>query len=177
MTGSRPASGVLVALLGLLGGCVVVESTLRTDGSAVIELVYRANHDATEFLERRRFSSPHVHVESVKIDEDQRTVLRATVDDVTKLSTAAGFALVAVERARDGHDERLTIRLTNPGPRRDDRDRTALFRIAITLPGPVRSACPDAEVSGHRVVWTVARRDYLRNRETVLRVRYRPPPA
>jgi hypothetical protein len=132
----RPQPAVPLALLLLLalGGCVTVESTLRSDGSAFIQMIYRTAPDATEFLENRRFSSQHVHVESVKIYEDQRTVLRATVDDVPQLSSAPGFALVQVERVRDDDHERLTIRLCNPKPTESERDRTPWLRLQSRRP-------------------------------------------
>src|SRR5262249_42325113 len=95
-------------------------------------------------------------------------------DDATKLTTADGFKMVLVSRTRDGDDERLTIRLTNPqpsgAPAREDRP---LVRLGITLPGPVRDANHDATVSGDHVAWVVSRRDYTRAAEPVLTVRWR----
>jgi len=166
-----------ILLVLVLAGCVTVEGTLRSDGSATFMMTYRPQGDATEFLERRRFSSPDVRVDSVKIYEDQRTVLRATVDDVTRLSTAEGFKSVAVSRTREGDDERLTLRLVNPKPEPTAEDARVFLQLGITLPGPVREASPAATVAGSHVAWTVAMKDYLRRAETVLTVRYHPPPA
>ena len=165
----------LVALLPALAGCVTVEATLRADGSATLEMTYRTTPDATEFLERRRYSSRFVHVDAVKIHESQRTVLRATVDDVTKLATAPGFALVDVRRRRDGDDERLEIRLLNEHPAAVPEDRAVepWMQIGLTLPGPVRDANHDARVEGTHVAWTVTRSDYARHGATLLTVRWR----
>jgi hypothetical protein len=163
----------LLALLVGLPGCVTVEGTLRADGSGALEMTYQTPPDATEFWERRQYSSPVVHVDSVKIYESQKTVLRATVDDVTRLNTARGFGFVDIRRARDGDDERLEIRLLNPGPKPVPDDPAPWMRIGLTLPGAVRSANHDAVVSGAHVAWTVTRSEYARQAATVLTVRWR----
>jgi len=163
----------LCSLLVLLCGCVTVDATLRSDGSGVLELTYQTSLDATEFLERRRFSSPHVRVDAVNIHEDQRTVLRATVDDVTRLSTAPGFALVTVDRAPEGDDEWLTVTLTNPGAPRRLPDQGPWLTIRLTLPGRVREANRHAEIAGSRVTWVLSEGAFLAAPATVFRVRFR----
>lgn len=160
-------------MLGL-AGCVTVESTLRSDGSATLEMRYTTQPDATEFLERRRFTSPHVTVDSVKIYEDQTTVLRASVDDATKLSTAEGFALVEVTRAPEGDDERLTITLAGPKPTDVKPDSAPWLTIAVTLPGPVHDANRHAAITGSRVAWTISKGDYRSQAPTTFSVRYTP---
>jgi hypothetical protein len=170
---SRPAVALVFVLLT---GCLTVESTLRSDGSATLTLTYRSRGDTTEYLERRRYSSPYVHVESVKIYEDQRTVLRATVDDVTRLSTAEGFRSVIVSRTRDGDDQRLVIRLLGVEGLPANADARPVLRLGITLPGPVRDANHSAVVSGDHVAWVVSVRDYADAPEVMLTVRWRPPP-
>ena len=163
----------VVALLPL-AGCVTVEATLRPDGSGILEMTYHASPDTTEFWERRQYSSPHVHVDAVKIYESQRAVLRATVDDVTQLRTAPGFQLVEIRRERDGDDERLALRLSNPGPKPTPDDPAPWMRIGLTVPGRIRSASHDGVVAGDHVAWTVTRSEYARNAVTELTVRWRP---
>ena len=163
----------LCGLLVLFGGCVTVDATLRSEGSGTFEMTYQTPLDATEFLERRRFSSPHVHVESVKIHEDQRAVLRATVDDVTRLSTAPGFAAVTIDRAPAGDDDWLTVTLANPAPPHSVPDEGPWLTLRLALPGRVREANRHAEITGGRVTWVLSRGAFLDARETVFRVRYR----
>jgi hypothetical protein len=173
---SSPGRTVVATLLLIpLAGCVTVEATLRSDGSGTLVMTYQTQPDATEFIERRRFTSPHVTVTSVKIYEDQRTVLRATVDDVRQLSTAPGFALVAVTRTREDDDERLVVTLVNPAPVAVKQKTTPWFSLSVTLPGAVRDANHHAVVSGSRVTWSVSRSDYQSRPTTALSVRYRPP--
>ncbi len=166
----------ILALLPALAGCVTVEGTLRADGSCTLDITYRSPPDATEFLERRQYTSPFVHPEYVKIFESQRTVVRATVDDVTRLSTAPAFAFVDVVRSRDGADEVLQIRIRNPKPQPVPAERTsdAWMRIGLTLPGRVRDATHDGQVAGTHVAWDVAKSDYVRSAATVLSVRWQP---
>ena len=164
-----------LAVLALLGGCVAVDATLRSDGSAHLVMVYRTPFDATEFLERRRFASPNVTVESVKIFEDQTTAVRATIHDVTRLATSPGFEHVEVARARKGRDEEITVTLRNPRPMSGEFAPGPPFTLAATLPGPVRSANHDAAVRGSRLSWEVAKCEYAREAAVPLRVRYTPP--
>ena len=167
----------LCGALVLVGGCVAVDATLRVDGSAHIVMLYRTPPDATEFLERRRFASPNVTVESVKIFEDQTTALRATIHDVTALGASPGFEFVDIARARRGADEELTVTLKNPRPTSGECRGGPPFALGATLPGPVRRATHDAAVLGSRVTWQVPKCEYTRTSEVVLRVRYTPPPA
>jgi hypothetical protein len=164
-----------LGLVAGLAGCVTVEATLDADGAARIVLVYRTPPDATEFLERRRFTSAHVRVDSVKIFEDQLTVVRASVDDVTKLGGAPGFELVDVTRQREGPDERLTITLTNSNPMPGEHDKRPFVTLTLTLPGPVHAANHDAAVLGRRVTWTISKGEFVRQSTHTLEVRYTPP--
>ena len=132
--------------------------------------------DATEFLERRRFTSPNVTVDAVKIFEDQTTTVRATVQDVTRLGTSRGFESVDVGRARKGADEEITVTLRNTRPTTGECRGGPPFALSVTLPGPVRAASHDAAVLGSRVTWEVPRCEYARQLAVVLRVRYTPPP-
>lgn len=165
-----------IGFLVLLAGCVTVDATLRSDGSARMLILYRTPPDATEFLERARFTSPGVTVESVKIFEDQTTVLRLTVDDVTRLGQAKGFEMVDVGRGPMGTDEQITITLRNPKPMTVASENRPWLTVSATLPGPVRSANRNAAVLGSRLTWTVSKSDYERAPATVLTVRYTPPP-
>jgi hypothetical protein len=174
------ASGMRAALCGvlaLLAGCVAVDATLRVDGSAHIVMLYRTPPDATEFLERRRFASPNVTVESVKIFEDQTTAVRATIHDVVALGTSRGFEFVDVARDRKGTDEEVTVTLRNPRPVTGDCSGGPSFTLSALLPGPVRSANHEAAVMGSRVTWQVPKCEYVRGAAVPLRVRYVPPPA
>src|SRR5262245_32921994 len=146
---ARPAPGMRAALcvvLALAGGCVSVDATLRADGSAHVVMLYRSAPDATEFLERRRFTSPNVSVEAVKIFEDQTTAVRATIHDVTAVGASRGFEFVEVGRSRTGDDEEVTVTLRNPRPTTGACSGGPPFALGVTLPGPVRSANHDAAV-------------------------------
>jgi len=172
----RGSSHLLAGLLLALTGCVAVDATLRIDGSAHVVMLYRTAPDATEFLERRRFTSPNVTIEWIKIFEDQTTAVRATIHDVARLGTSRGFEIVDVERVAKGRDEEITIRLKNPRPVAGDCPGGSPFAFTITLPGPVQSANHDAALLGSRVGWQVSRCEYARAAAVPLRVRYRPPP-
>jgi hypothetical protein len=174
---SRPWH-LLLGPLALLAGCVTVDATLRSDGSARIVLLYLTPPDASEFLERARFTSAGVTVESVKIFEDQTTVARLAVEDVRRLRHAKGLEIVDVARERVGRDEEIRLTLDNPKPTEaTPQDARPWLTLSLTLPGPVVSANRGAAVLGSRLTWIVRKSDYQRTRATVLTVRYRPPPS
>jgi hypothetical protein len=173
MSGARAAL-FLVAIA--VTGCVTVDATLRADGSARLVMMYQTPADATEFLERRRFSSPNVIVDGVKIFEDQTTVVWATVPDVTRLGGSKGFEIVrGVTRERRGSDEIVTITFKNPFPSAQDKPGL-LASLSVTFPGPLRDANHAAAVLGSRLTWNVSEHEFATNATVVLRARYAPPP-
>ena len=173
MSVSRAA---LAALALVASGCVTVDATLRTDGSARLLMVYRTDLEATEFLERRRFSSPNVTVDAAKIFEDQTTAVWAIVHDVTRLAGSKGFEHVAVAREPRGRDEVVTITLENPSPVAEEKRPGPSMQISVNFPGPVREANHAAAVAGSRLTWIITKREYVEHPAVVLRARYTPPP-
>jgi hypothetical protein len=164
-------------VLPLLAGCIVVSARLAPDGSGTMTMRYRVAYDATEFLEKRRFTSPHVRVESVKITESLDTVVTLAFDDVARLPTAPAFRDVRVVREREGDGERLTVivpRVTAIAPAGATPRRPGAPGPQITwyLPGRVRTANRDAVVSGDRVTWSFSLDDYLAEPSIDLSVRY-----
>jgi hypothetical protein len=159
--------------LCLLAGCVV-DATLNADGSGTISYVYEVRPDATVEIEKPRFSSAHVTVQSLTIGSDRRATLKAAFDDATKLDTAAGFKTVAVTRKREGDNEEFQIVISNPyGANPDVKDQGLEGpQIAINLPGKVVDATPKADIDGNRVAWKIKFVDFMRSPKTTLTVRY-----
>jgi hypothetical protein len=81
--------------------------------------------------------------------------VRAEFDDVTKLSTAAGFRVVTVVRRRRGGREALKLVIRNPQPKRFEDHGEPWPRISLTLPGRVVAATSAAEIVGDRVTWKI----------------------
>src|SRR2546426_4777240 len=98
----HPRARLALVLLTLLAGCVTVDGVLKADGSGTIQMVYRTPPNATEAMEKRRYSSDHVKVDSLELKPNAMSTLKVSVDDVAKLSTAPGFRDVEVTRVKEG---------------------------------------------------------------------------
>jgi len=173
----HPRARLAIVLLTLLAGCVTVDAVLKADGSGTLEMVYRTPPNTTEAMEKRRFSSGHVKVESLTLKPDGMSTLKVSVDDATKLSTAPGLRDVEATRAKDGDGEKLTVKLNNPNSIDIKDDTKPGPTFTITFPGKVLEANHNAKVSGERVTWTFGLREYLKARSTELVARYVVPAA
>jgi hypothetical protein len=165
---------VVPLLLPLLGGCVTIEGRVAADGSGSFVMRYKVPSDATEFFERRQFSSPHVFVDSVKINENLDAEVRAHFDDVTQLPTAPGFHDLTVTRGTDPEAPSLTFVIHRIHVGTADKNAPGP-EITVTLPGAVREANHRADVSGNRVTWRLSLDEYMRDPETTVSVRWTPP--
>ena len=161
-------------LLPLVAACDI-DARLAEDGSGTLTMRYRVQPDATEFLEKRRFASPHVTVDSMKIEEDLTAEVRASFDDVTQIATASAFRGVTVVRTPDGDAEWVVVTLRHPaGPA--PKGNVSIARFSFTFPGTVVEANRHAETAGCRATWTFSLADYLREPVIDLRARYRRAP-
>jgi hypothetical protein len=165
---------VVSLLLGAtiyLTGCLIVDATLKSDGSGTIDLTYpwrpaRGKED----VQRKRFSSEHVRVESWEALKEQARV-KVTFDDVTKLSTAKGFKDVTVTRTRESDAETLLIVITKPRPIKRPTDKPGPT-FKVTLPGKALEANRGAQLSGNTVTWKLDLATYAAEPKTDLKVRY-----
>jgi hypothetical protein len=98
--------------------------------------------------------------------------IRAEFDDVTKLSSAEGFRLVTVVRRSHGGREALKVVIRNPEPKPFQDKGEPWPRIALTLPGRVLGATPDAEITGDRVVWKIPIAAWVSRPRTAVSVRW-----
>jgi hypothetical protein len=162
----------VMALVLCLTGCFTADATLNADGSGTIDLEYIPGQEhATIESETARFTSPHVTVREL-VPREVGAFLRASFDDVTKLSTAEGFSTVSVRRDRKRGEERLRIVIRNLTPKELTEEKHAGPRVSITLPGRVRAANDGAEIEDRRVTWRVPLLEYARRPLLVLSVRY-----
>jgi hypothetical protein len=169
--------GALLALTlaAALSGCFGVDARLAANGSGAFDILYvpgRLGWTIEE--ETARWRSPDVAVTSVERREGGARV-RATFDDVTRLSSAAALRHLVVTRARRANRERLQIRLRNPEPREVKPDAADDPWLTLSLPGPVTWANRDAEVRGERVDWQIPLVEWARAPVLVLTVRYTLP--
>ena len=102
--------------------------------------------------------------------------IRAEFDDVTRLSTAAGFRMVTVIRGRRGRREALKLVIRNPEPQPFEDRGEPWPRIALTLPGRVLGATPEAEIAGDRVTWKLPIAAYVTRPRTAVSVRWTRDP-
>src|SRR5207249_1478098 len=86
------------ALLVGLAGCFTVDGSLARDGSGRLTLTYFPGRHATTSGETRRFSSPHVTLESLEGSGQAEAVARVRFDDAARLSSAAAFHGLTVTR-------------------------------------------------------------------------------
>ena len=174
---STPGVGLLAAVVVCLAGCDI-DGTLKADGSGKVEMTYLTQPNTTEVLERRRFTSDHVTVDSIKLNADRTATVRAGFDDVTRLSTAEGFKTVSVTRTREGGNERLTVKVTNKlhGAVKEDSSKPGT-KISLALPGNVLEANRAATIAENRVTWSFTFAEWLKDEIVELTVRYAAPPA
>jgi hypothetical protein len=171
---SRLCTAALLAVALAVQGCFVADVVLHADGSGTIELHYRfLPEHATVDTETPRFSSPYVHVESIRPGDDV-VILKATFTDVTKLSSAAGFHDVRIERDRQGTSERLRVVIRNPKWNPRIRDTLPAPHVGLTLPGPILRASHWATITGTTVTWTIPFLEFAHHPRTKLSVRYLP---
>jgi hypothetical protein len=166
----------LVAALAGASGCVI-DLKLRPDGWCKLRMVYPLITTTTVALEKRRFNSPHVRVASLVLRDDRTAVVKAAVDDVTKLYTTQVFRNVVVNRTTEDGDERLTATFTNPMPREVKDEGKPGPQIDLTLPGAVHEANWNATVTDRHVRWSFSLPEFLKHPRIDLSVRYARPPA
>jgi hypothetical protein len=167
----RVRLAALAVLAPLFAGCFTVDGTLRADGSGTIDLTYPPGKHATIDSETARFTSPHVKVQAVE-PQPGGARIRAEFDDVTQLSTAEGFRMVTVVRGRRGRREALKLVIRNPAPTPMRDHGEPWPRIALTLPGRVVAAAPEAEIAGDRVTWKLPIVAYVSRPRTAMSVRW-----
>lgn len=165
-------ASVLAPLVVCLLGCLTIDATLKPDGSGSFEMTYRTPPNTTAEAEKRRFSSPHVVIDSLSLVDSSSAALKAHFDDATKVNTAEGFKNVTVTRGREGDDEKLTVTIVNPIPAEVPDQGQPGPKITLHLPGAVREANHDAKVSGDTVTWSFSFSQWMREKSTTLTVRY-----
>lgn len=172
------ASLLLAAAAGLCG-CLTFDGVLRADRSGTFDMTYLLRPDTTEAQERARYTSEHVTLESFTIDEHHTTAtLKARVDDITRINSAAGFSNVAVTHTTADGDERLTITITNKVTVALKDEGRVGPQITLTLPGQVREANRDAKIVNDRVTWSFTAVEFAKMPSVDLTVTYAvPPPA
>jgi hypothetical protein len=166
--------GGVAALLPFLVGCVVVEARLAPDGSGTVVVRYKVAADATEFLEKRRFASPHITVVSMKIEENLQAEMRATFDDVTQIAAATAFRDVTVEWSETCGGKSVVVTIRHPQAPPSLSNQEPGPRFIFSFPGVVTKANRDGIVSGDRVTWAFSIADYLAEPVTDLRAWYTP---
>ena len=162
----------LGALLLALAGCFTADATVQANGSGTIELTYIPDTQATIESETARFTSPHVTVQEL-VPRQVGAFLRVTFDDVTKLSTAAGFSALTVRRDRKHGEERLRATIRNRAPKQIPEQERPGPQISMRLPGRVLHASQGAKIAGDRVSWRIPLHEFARAPAIVLSVRYR----
>ena len=174
---TRRVGGALPWLLGALvpmSGCLF-DGRLAPDGSGQFTLHYTVGRDATEFLERQRFSSPYVQVTRMKIQEDLRAEVEGQVTDVTRLATAEGFRDINIVRTLDGGAGELAIWIRHP-PSNPPRSSTLPGpQISLAVPGRVHQANRHAEIGENHVTWRFSLSEWLREPVIDLHVHWEDP--
>jgi len=164
-------ASVLAPLVACVLGCLTVDATLKADGSGSFEMTYKTPPNTTVDLEKRRFASEHVTVDSLTLTTSTSANLKVHFDDVTKLSSAEALKNVTVTRVRDGDDWRLTITIVNPLPAVVPDDQPGP-KITLHLPGTVREANRDAKVAGDAVTWSFRFAEWIKEKSISLTVRH-----
>jgi len=168
---------VLAGSLAALSACVTVEGTLKADGSGTLEIVYHVLPTTTEKLEKERFASPQVTLDSFVIKPDDTAVAKLSFDDPAKLKTVTMLRDVGIERHREGDEERLTVTLTNDIPKELKEEGKPGPKFTFKLPGKVLEANRNATVEGDTVSWHFTLAEYVNQKTVDLTARYQVTPA
>jgi hypothetical protein len=167
----RPALVLLVGALAALTGCITTDGTLKADGSGTLEVSYKQPPNSNESVEKKRFASADVTLDSFAIKEGM-VVAKLSFADPAKLSSMPLFRDAKIARQREGKEERLTITMTNVKPQ-DAKDQGKPGpRISITLPGKVIEASRNATIAGNKVTWSIPLVEYFRSKTIELMARY-----
>jgi hypothetical protein len=158
-----------------VSGCLTLKSTVRPDGSSTIDVRYQVDEDTTVALEKARFTSPHFTVQDVTVDAAKKEAhVVGTLDAVSKLQTVPFFKTVAVTEVREGARETLTLVVTKAKTVEVPKGRPGP-EITLTLPGPVGTATPTAEVKGDTVTWRFPLDEFAREKTTTMTVAWTAP--
>lgn len=174
---AQPSLALLACALAPLAGCITVDGSLKADGSGTVEVTYQVSRTSTETLEKRRFASPQVKLESFAMKRDGTAVAKLSFDDPAKMSTLEIFRGVSIKRERDGEEERLTITRTNPDAKEGKDQGQPGPKINLTLPGKVLEANRNAKVDANHVAWSFGLAGFLEEKTIVLTARYLVSPA
>src|SRR5262249_44102332 len=155
-------TGLPMAILVAVTGCVSVDATLEPDGSGTIGMTYHLPPNATEADERTRFSSDHVKLKSLAFRQDGTADVKVHVDDATKPSTAPAFRDTVITREQEGKDEILKLHVINRNPAELKDETKEGLTIRISLPGKVVEANEGATASGNTVTWRFSFASYMR---------------
>jgi hypothetical protein len=169
---SLARSGLGLALAFGLAGCVTIDGTLEPSGAARVRMTYHTVPNATEGLERRRFTSPHVTVESFSMAVGGEATVVVRADDAANLSSVPAFRDSTVKRERKDGNEVLTIQLVNQKPLDIADAGKPGPKITLTLPGKIVEANEGATISGNVVTWTYGLAAYVKRPSIDLVVRY-----
>jgi hypothetical protein len=156
----------------VVSGCVEVDGELGADGSLSLRYTYDPPRHATFKSERARLTSAHVRVENLERDRSvegfppgEFVTATLAIDDARQISTAPAFAEVQLALDQAKGEVRLTLPGLDPktrervGTSTELQDKRAL-RLSLLLPGPVKSAEPDATIDARRVTWNLSIRQY-----------------
>jgi len=169
---SLARSGLALALVVGLAGCVTIDGTLEASGAARVRMTYHTVPNATEGVERRRFTSSHVTVESFTMAPGGEATVIVRADDAANLPSADAFRDATVKRERKDGNEVLTIQLVNQKPLTIPDAGKPGPKITLTLPGKVVEANEGATVSGNVVTWSYALAAYVQRPSIDLVARY-----
>src|SRR5207247_4813562 len=115
---------------------LTVDGLLARDGSGRLTLTYFPGRHATRSGETRRFSSPHVTLESLEGSGQAEAVARVRFDDAARLPSAEAFHGVTATRERAGDSEVVRIAIANDLDPEAKANEPRSARVHHTPPGP-----------------------------------------
>ena len=167
-----PSLALVVGGLALLAGCVTVDGVLKADGSGTVDVSYKAPKNSTESIEKRRFSSSQVKLDSFALKPDGMVAAKLSFDDPAKLSSVDLFRNATIKRTRSGEEEKLTVTLTNPTTGNAKEEGKPGPKISVTFPGKVLEAGRNGVIDGSKVTWSISLVDYFNEKSIELMARY-----
>jgi hypothetical protein len=168
-------------MVGVLGGCLTADVTLKADGSGTVEARFDPVLPTTAAQERSLFQGPGVRVETVEVGDEQIGVtgtakpewvrVRVAFKDVTKLSTVRRFERfkVTLTDADEGR-KRLTASVVSQTHGKGFQHKDPVV-IRVHLPGDVVES--SAPVEGGVVTWSFPATDFVAGTAPTLQVTYK----
>lgn len=166
-----------VALI-LVAGCRI-DLNLKSDGSGVLKMNYRAFKDQSLEQQKKYFESTNTTITKLDMDAEKNVTAEVTFKDVKLISSAHLFRGLVVTQSADAKTGTTTLVGRNtqkPGKLPDPLIEYLgkEMSISLTVPGEITKTNA-TEHKGSTATWKFDLQKFLDTKESVFEVTYKTP--